>query len=426
MPEFTDRMLIPRGHERTSGRRFLLGLSPVGAMLAFGLYAIWLCLRYGLNQTNMDNRFAFGLWIFLDLTVIALGAGAFFTGFLLYILKWKQLKAVINSAVIIGFTCYSGAMLALMVDVGQPMRAWFTFWHPNVHSMLTEVTFCISCYLTVLAVEYIPIVLKNRRLKQVPGFLVFEFELHKLMPVFAGVGTLLSFFHQGSLGGLYGVLRGRPFAFREGFAIWPSTFFLFILSAMAVGPCFILLTTKFVEWCSRKPLVRGGVYETLAKTSGVLLTAYVLLKSVDTLIWLNSTSPRVGFAPWEYYSFEPFGTWILFAEIVLLGLLPAMVLLSRRLRTRPGYQLAAAVAACLGVALNRFVLTIQTLALPTLAFDEFQSYWPSWQEFGVFAAVAAYAVLVYAVSFRYLPLFPDEKELTAPLQEEVLAHVSGR
>ena len=36
--------------------------------------------RVGLNQTNMDNRFAFGLWIFLDLTVIALGAGAFFTG----------------------------------------------------------------------------------------------------------------------------------------------------------------------------------------------------------------------------------------------------------------------------------------------------------------------------------------------------------
>ena len=46
----------------------------------------------------------------------------------------------------------------------------------------------------------------------------------------------LSFFHQGSLGGLYGVLRGRPFAFRQGFAIWPSTFFLFILSAIAVGP----------------------------------------------------------------------------------------------------------------------------------------------------------------------------------------------
>ena len=51
-----------------------------------------LCLYYGLNQTNMDNRFAFGLWIFLDLGMIALGAGAFFTGFLVYILKRAELK----------------------------------------------------------------------------------------------------------------------------------------------------------------------------------------------------------------------------------------------------------------------------------------------------------------------------------------------
>ena len=92
----------------------------------------------------MDNRFAFGLWIFLDLTVIALGAGAFFTGFLLYILKMHELEAVINSAVVIGFVCYSGAVAVLVVDVGQPLRFWFTFWYPNVHSMLTEVTFCIT------------------------------------------------------------------------------------------------------------------------------------------------------------------------------------------------------------------------------------------------------------------------------------------
>ena len=68
---------------------------------------------------------------------------------------------MINSAVVIGLVCYSGAVCVLVVDVGQPLRAWFTFWYPNVHSMLTEVTFCISCYLTVLAIEYVPIVLQQ-------------------------------------------------------------------------------------------------------------------------------------------------------------------------------------------------------------------------------------------------------------------------
>jgi len=415
-----DKQFIARGLNRCSTPRFLLWIAPWFVLLAFGVYAAGLCLVKGLNQTNMDNRFAFGLWIFLDLTVIALGAGAFFTGFLLYILKLQELRAVINSAVVIGLVCYSGAVAALMVDVGQPLRAWFTFWYPNVHSMLTEVTFCITCYLTVLAIEYLPILLKNRRLREVPGFLVFEFELHKLIYVLAGVGTFLSFFHQGSLGGLYGVLRGRPFAFREGFLVWPSTFFLFIISAAAVGPTFILLTTWLVEKITKKTLVRPRVFELLGRISGLLLSVYVLAKTVDTLIWINRTSPGRGFAASQYYEWKPFGTWILIAEIVVFGLAPALILLRPNLRSRRGWVVSAAALACAGVALNRFVQTIQTLALPTLSFDKFLWYTPSWQETGTFLAVVAYGVLVYSFSFRYLQLFPEERELKreARIEEE--------
>ena len=422
-----DREFIARGVKRCSTPKFLLWILPWIALLAFGLYAAGLCLVKGLNQTNMDNRFAFGLWIFLDLTVIALGAGAFFTGFLLYILKVDELKGVINSAVAIGLVCYSGAVCVLAVDVGQPLRFWFTFWYPNVHSMLTEVTFCITCYLTVLLVEYLPIVLRNRKLRQVPQLLVFEFELHKLIYVLAGVGTFLSFFHQGSLGGLYGVLRGRPFAFREGLAIWPTTFFLFILSAAAVGPSFILLTTWAAETISRKRLVRPRVLELLGRISGLLLAVYVVAKSVDTLVWINRTSPETGFQAWQYYSWQPFGTWILLAEIVLLGLAPALILLTPRLRARRGWLVSAAAMACLGVALNRFVMTVQTLAVPTLSFDRFLSYTPSWQESGTFLAVVAYGVLVYSFSFRYLQLFPDERELRFEAEQaEELPVMAGR
>jgi molybdopterin-containing oxidoreductase family membrane subunit len=340
----SDRELILRGLQRCSLGQFAAWLAPWAALLVFGAYAIYLCLARGLNQTHMDNRFAFGLWIFLDLTVIALGAGAFFTGFLLYILKKRELRAVIQSAVVIGFVCYSGAMLALMVDVGQPLRAWYTFWYPNVHSMLTEVTFCITCYLSVLAVEYIPLLLKNRQLRLAPGALVFEYELHKVMAVFAALGTFLSFFHQGSLGGLFGVLRGRPFAFREGFAIWPSTFFLFVLSAAAVGPCFIALTTALVERISSKRLVEHAVYDTLARVSGRLLILYVALKSIDTLIWVNQTAPSAGFPAHRFYQYAPFGTWMLLAEIVVCGLVPALILLIPAWRAR---RLAVLTAAAL-------------------------------------------------------------------------------
>jgi molybdopterin-containing oxidoreductase family membrane subunit len=420
MLERLDEGLTPRGLPRAPLKRFLLWLLPWAALLALGLYAGYRCLAFGLNETNMDNRFAFGLWIYLDLTVIALGAGAFFTGLMLYVLRKRELKAVINSAVVIGFICYSGAVAILMIDVGQPLRAWFTFWHPNVHSMLTEVTFCLTCYLVVLAFEYVPIVLRNRKLSRIRSMLLFEHELHKLMVVFALVGAFLSFFHQGSLGGLYGVLQGRPFAFREALAAWPSTFFLFILSAAAAGPSFVLVTTWIASRLSGRALVAPVVYDLLGRVSGRLLVLYVLLKSVDTLVWLNHTSPQLGIHPARFYAFDPFGTWVLFAEIVALGLLPALVLTSARGRREPRLLVPAAFLACAGVALNRFVMTVQTLALPTLPFDPFLTYLPSWQETTSFLGVVAYGVLVYSLSFRYLNLFPQERELLA---SEEVTHV---
>jgi menaquinone reductase, integral membrane subunit len=406
-----DKPLILRGVTRCSTRNFFAWLLPWLALLGAGVFAIGLCLIDGLNQTNMDNRFAFGLWIFLDLAIIALGAGAFFTGFLLYILRRDELRAVINSAVVLGFICYSGAVLVLMVDVGQPLRAWFTFWHPNVHSMLTEVTFCITIYLTVLAIEYAPIILKNRQIRKVPSFLAFEFELHKVMPVFAAVGAFLSFFHQGSLGGLYGVLNGRPFAFRDGIAIWPSTFFLFILSAIATGPAFVLLTTWMVSVITKKKLVQPGVMALLAKISGWLLIGYVGAKSIDTLVWLNVTAAKTGAYAIRYFAWQPFAIWVLIAEIVLLGLVPALIFLSPARRRSTAWLVTGSVLACGGVVLNRFVMTIQTLAVPTLKFEQFLMYWPNWQEVVTFLGVIAYGVILYSLSFRYLRLFPQEREL---------------
>ncbi len=404
-----DRRWIERGVERSSTKRFVLWLAPWFAMLALGIYAAGLCLYYGLNQTNMDNRFAFGMWIFLDLAIIAMGAGAFFTGFLVYILKQADLKPILNSAVVLGFICYSGAVAVLMVDVGQPLRAWFTFWYPNTHSMLTEVTFCITCYLCVLILEYIPVLLRNRQLRKVPSFLVFEHQLHKLVPVLAGVGAFLSFFHQGSLGGLYGVLRGRPFVYRQGFAIWPSTFFLFILSAIAVGPSFLILVTATAEKLTGQKLVQPGVLRKLGLISGILLAAYVAAKAVDTLVWLNITSPSLGFGPRDFYSYWPLSSTFLFAATVPLGLFPALLLIMPKTAGKRGWLILGASLACAGVLLNRFVFTVQTLALPTLPFDDFLQYFPSWQEVATFGGVIAYGVLVYSLSYRYLPLFNPPK-----------------
>jgi Ni/Fe-hydrogenase subunit HybB-like protein len=406
-----DEALLPEGVKRCSPKTFFLWTLPWAGLLAWGLLSAFLVLIKGLNQTNMSNIFAFALWIVFDLAIIALGAGAFFTGFLTYIIGKKELKDIINAAVIIGFICYSGAIAMLAIDIGQPIRGWFIFWHANVHSMLTEVSFCITAYFAVLTIEYLPIILENRKLDEIRDFRVFGHHMHHIMAVFAATGTFLSFFHQGSLGGVYGVLYARPFAYRWEFYIWPTTFFLFVFSAIASGPAFTILCTKLAEAVTRKKLVPKNVYQLLAKISGWLLAGYMVLKIADTLVWIFDIAPRAGLSFMDFYKGGSYGVWLLVAEIIVCGVVPAIILITPKYRENEQLLIFGCLLNCTGIVLNRFVFTVVTLAVPVMPFDRFWSYLPTWQEWGIAFAVIGYGFLVFSLSYRYLPVFPKEKEL---------------
>jgi len=412
-----DQALIPEGLKRCSLPVFGLWVLVLLAIIGWGVYAGAVVLLQALNVTGLNDYFGFGFYITIDLAIIALGAGAFFSGFLYYGLSryfpaLKELHKIINLAVIVGFVCYTGALAVLLLEIGQPLRGWFGYWHPNVHSMLTEVIFCISCYAIVLIIEYVPIVFENRKLDAIKSVHVFGHTLHELMAIFALTGTFLSFFHQGSLGGVAGVLFARPFAYRTGFFVWPWTFFLFILSAIASGPAFTALVCRAMEAVTRKKLVDRSVYELLARIVGGLLLFYIILKIIDTLYWGLVMAPEFGLSLADFYK-APYGMWLLIAEILICGVLPAIVLNIPQARKSDAILFGAFFLTCTGIVINRFVMTIQAIAVPVMPFDRWQVYVPTVYEWAPGIAMLAYCVLVISLSYRYLPLFPREKQLNA-------------
>lgn len=407
-----DTALVPKGVKRCPLPQFMMQLGPFAALLIWGVVALLLIWIKGLNQSNMNDSYGFALWIWADLTVIALGGGAFFTGFLRYIVGKDKLKNIINYAVLIGFICYSSALLILGIDIGQPLRGWYIFWHANVHSMLTEVAFCLTAYFAVLTIEYVPLLLENRQLDRVPFLHHLGHNMHGVMAVFAATGAFLSFFHQGSLGGVAGVLFGRPFAYREGIFIWPWTFFLFTWSAAAAGPCFTILITKITEKVANKKLVKDDVIDLLAKIAGWMLATYIIAKIIDTIYWATVTAPSKGFNLMDFYSNNPFyGIWILILEVVIGGVVPAAILITKKGRSHPTAFVTALVLAVIGVCVNRWAMVLQVMAVPVLTFESWPMYIPSWQEVATTLLPVAYGVILIAFSYRYLPIFPQEQEL---------------
>jgi len=407
-----DSALIPEGAKRCSLPKFSIGIAIVSAVLLWGVYAMFLCWFKGLNQTSMNDYYGFALWIWADLAVIAVGGGAFFTGLLKYVFNVKELKNIINFAVIIGFICYSSALLILAIDIGQPLRGWFIFWHANVHSMLTEVAFCLSAYFAVLTIEFIPNILENRQVNKVPFFHHLAHNMHGIMVIFAATGAFLSFFHQGSLGGVAGVMYGRPFAVRDGLLVWPWTFFLFTWSAAAYGPSFTLLITKITEVITGKKLVKDNVIFLLAKISGWMIVTYIIAKIIDTVYWAYSIAPSLGFRLSHFYTDNSFyGYWILITEIVICGIVPGAILIIKPTRENPTLRLIAIILGTIGVCLNRWVMVLQIMAVPVMSFDTWALYIPSWQEVATTVLPVAYGVLLIAFAYRYLPVFPQEQEL---------------
>jgi molybdopterin-containing oxidoreductase family membrane subunit len=407
-----DSALIPRGVQRCPFWQFALWIGAVSVVLLWGVYAMLLCWIKALNQTNMNDYYGFALWIWADLAVIAVGGGAFFSGFLKYIMGKDELKHIINYAVLIGFICYSSALLILAIDIGQPLRGWFIFWHANVHSMLTEVAFCLSAYFAVLTIEYVPLVLENRQLDKVPFFHHLGHNMHGIMAIFAATGAFLSFFHQGSLGGVAGVLFGRPFGFREGIFVWPWTFFLFTWSAAAFGPCFTIMVTKITEKITQKKLVKDVAIQLLAKISGWMIATYIIAKIIDTIVWATQVVPSKGLHFMDFYTNNAlYGIWILILEVVICGVVPALILITKKGRQNPTALTTAVTLGVIGVALNRWVMVLQVLAPPVLPFDSWALYMPSWQEVATTILPVAYGIILVSLSYRYLPVFPDEPEL---------------
>ena len=405
-----DAELFPEGCERCSLTKFMGWMSILGVIFLWGLYAAVRVLGFGLGETGMDDYFGFGLWITFDLAVIALGAGAFFTGALRYILNIDELKNIVNLAAVIGFLCYTGAMMILVLDIGQPIRCWFGYWYPNVHSMLTEVIFCITCYCIVLILEFVPLVLENRQLMKRPFIHALAHNFHVYMPIFAGIGAFLSTFHQGSLGGMYGVLFGRPYLFREGFFIWPWTFFLFVLSAVASGPMFTVLVCTLMEKMSGRKLVSWEVKQLMGKVGGTMLIVYTVFKCLDSWYWATDMLAGEGLTFDQMFHGWIYGKWLFWIEHAFI-IIPMIVLLIKPLREKPWLFYLMLFLTCTSITINRYVLTVQGLAQPVMPFDSWYAYAPNWAEWASCFLVFAYAAMVLSLAYRYTPMFPQEADL---------------
>lgn len=385
-------------------------------LLGFVLCAVWI-LGFGLGYTDMSNVYPFGLWIAGDLILVALGGGAFFTGFFLYIFRNDKLEPIINSTVLIGFMCYLFTLIFLAFDVGQPLRFWFGFAYPNwgehlmPNSMLTEVFWCLTLYFLILCIELIPIALKHKFLDQFPLLHMLGHYMHRLMWMAAAAGTFLSFFHQGSLGGgMWGVLYGKANYFS------PHFFFMVIVAAMAGGTSFMTLIPWIAQRITKKELIPQETFRSLTKISGVMFAFYFIFRIYDIYSAQTHYVPsfdRNFIDLWGGY----YGIWMLVLEILLLfG--PVILLNVKKFREQENMMIAGAACGVLAIIVSKMTVILHGFSTPNFPWKGFAAYNPTAQEWFILFGCLSLMVLIYMWFAKYIPLFPHAAHAEAHEHKE--------
>jgi molybdopterin-containing oxidoreductase family membrane subunit len=376
----------------------------IGLLLVIGLYSAFEVFYKGLIVTNMTDTVPWGLWITIDLSSIAMGAGAFTLSAVVYIFGLKAFRSIVRLAV--GFIGYSSALLTLVMDIGRPDRFWHPWVYWNVHSVLWEITWCITIYLTIMIVEFLPVIVETPFFRRWPWLQRVAEILHKLAPVLAVLGLGISLLHQSSLGATYGIVKSRPIWFK------PSMPIMFILSAVSVGPVLTMAVAYVLEWITGKVTVPHDILRKIARASGLGLLAYAYLRFWDlAAVSYYGRTPAVSEALSMLSQQTPytFGFW--FGEIILGILIPVILFLSPSFNRKPANLVLGAFCAAIGIFFNRWDVTVSGLFVPldyspgVLYRPEAGAYWPSNFEWGIAAGILGYALMMLTLGIRYLPLF---------------------
>ena len=392
----------------TPGVFVLLGLITVG--LGFAVYRY----IFGLgSMTNLNDQYPWGIWIGVDVASgVALAAGGFTTSALAHIFHRKHYHAIVRPALLTAMLGYTFVGMSLMVDLGK----YYNIWHPILPSMwqgnsaLFEVAMCVMAYLTVLYLEFVPILVEGLKgklnlpapldwlrgpveslLKQ--GWVQQIVDLAgrffgKIMFLLVIAGVVLSCMHQSSLGALMAI---APYKVHP---LWytPVMTLLFLMSAIAVGYPMVIFESM---WASRsfgrKPEME--VLTPLARLIPFFIGAYMVAKISDLVIR----------GAYVYLFDGSFQSNMFLVEFGLGVVLPFFLLLSDRVRRSPaGLFTCAALYVILGVLLNRINVFVVAYTPPYAT----KPYVPSIGEVAITVAMISGLILLYRLIVSILPVLP--------------------
>ena len=362
----------------TFGRLCLLAFGAVGvALMGFRLLN-------GLGYTDLSDAWPWGLWIYMDLVLSALGSCGFAVGILAHVLHLETYKPLARRALLVSFLSYLMLFLILFVEIGRWDNFYWIFISFAWSSPLYEVFICLTLYFLFQTAELGEIWLE----KYLPQFTKY---VKFLMPFIVLIACVLPFGQEAALGAIYLAMPNKLDV------IWYSQALPWncLISAFYGGLCFIALEYNI----SNRYFREKGDFRMMEKV--IFVAAVVIAVNVGVKILDLTIRGAWG----DVFSGTMEGNMFLI-EMVVGSLIPMVIGFSAMAKRQKG-QIIAAVCGVLGIMLNRF-----NFIFTGMADHAGNGYFPTFLEWGVVIGLGCLMVVIYLFIVENLPIFQgmeDEK-----------------
>ena len=331
---------------------------------------------HGLGATtNLSDAAPWGLWIAFDVMAgVALAAGGFVLAATVYIFGLEKYRPFVRPAILTAFLGYIAVAVGLMYDLGLPWNAWHPLIYWQYHSVLFEVGACVICYLTVLSLEFAPVVLEHPLLDR-PLFRNVLAVLKKATLPLVVAGIVLSTLHQSSLGSLFLIVPHRLHP------LWysPILYVLFFVSAVGLGLMMVTLESLFSAYFFGHK-VQTKLLSGLGRAAAIVLALYAILRVGD--LASRGVLGTVMDGSWQ--------SAVFIFELAVCAVIPAVLLAVPRVRGSVGGLAVCSIMTVAGMIMTRINICIVAVARPAEA-----PYFPRWTELAVSLGIVSLAILVF-------------------------------
>lgn len=370
----------------TNNQDKIIGPGSIVLIILMALAVPVAAIRYffGLGAiTNLSDAYPWGFWISFDLFCgVALAAGAFVVAAVVDIFGGKTMKPLMRPAILTGFLGYILVGTALMVDLGQYYRIWYLTWSWNLHSPLFEVGWCVMIYLSVLALEFAPVVLEKFKL-EVPLRI-----LKRVSIVLIIAGITLSTMHQSSLGTMLLIMQDKLNP------LWHTQILpiLFLNTAIAAGIAMVIFESTLTMKIFKRPaetLAQGK----LAKGLPWVLGIYFIIRIADL-----AYNGRVGLM----FDGSVHSIWF-WIEMIIGVIIPFFYFLNKKVLKSTPAMFFGSLFVLAGLAFNRFIVSWFGISFP-----EGSSYFPHIMEIMISAGVVSGGIMAFYLITRFFPVLSEE------------------